>query len=68
MKIGNGILNLNIQEDGEKDVTIEFNFHRESQTHGELEEWLRFPIEEVQNTVTTIMDKVLQVPAEGGGA
>jgi hypothetical protein len=60
LKMGDGILNLGIQQG--KDVTVVFNFHRQSSKKEELVAWLKYPITEVENTVLLVMEKVLHVP------
>ena len=60
LKMGDGVLNLGIQQG--KDVTVEFNFHRQSTRRDELLAWLRLPMCDVENTVSVMLEKVIQVP------
>jgi len=60
LKVRDGILNLGIQQG--KDVTVEFNFHRQSSKQDELVAWLKYPINEVVKTVSLVFEKVILVP------
>lgn len=60
LKIGKGVLNLSIRQ--RDDVTVECNFHRQSSDRNELIAWLEYPINEVEQVVTTVLDKVIGVP------
>lgn len=60
LKMGDGVLNLAIQQG--KDVTVELNFHRQSTRRDELIAWLKLPIREVENAVSLVLEKVIQVP------
>jgi hypothetical protein len=60
LKMGDGVLNLSIQQ--EKDVTVEFNFHRQSSNRDELIAWMKYPINEVEKTVSMVLEKVIRIP------
>lgn len=60
LSMGDGILNLGIRHDN--DVTVEFNFHRQSPRRDELTAWLRKPINEVKETVSLVLEKVVRIP------
>jgi len=60
LEMRDGILNLGIQQD--KDVMVEFNFHRESSRREDLTAWLGLPIKEVETTVLEVLEKVIRVP------
>ena len=55
---GDGLLNLEIRQDDGADTKIEFNFHRQSATLAELQEWLRTPCADVKTKCSTILEKL----------
>ena len=59
LKIGDGVLNFTLQQ-GE-DVTVELNFHRQSHDRDDLVNWLRYPINKVEEDVALILEKVLRI-------
>jgi len=60
LKIAKGVLNLSIRQ--QDDVTFEFNFHRQSSNRNQLIAWLEYPIDEVKQVVTKILEKVIGIP------
>lgn len=65
VKCEDGVLNLSIQQG--QDSRIELNFDRQSSKREELIEWLQFPLAKVEETVSRVFDKVIQIPLEGIG-
>ncbi len=57
--IGNGVLNFSIRED--KGMTAEFNFERKSTKTDELIAWLEYSIQDVEKTVSSVVEKVIGV-------
>ena len=60
LKTGDGVLNLAIRAG--TDITVEFNFHRQSSKHDELVSWLKYPIKDVDEIVSLVFDKVIRIP------
>ena len=52
---GDGRLNLTFSGEGDGS-TFECNFHRASTNTNELKEWLRTPVEDVERTVTRLLE------------
>ena len=62
---GEGDLNLNIQE--EDDFRVELNFHRQSAKRHELVGWLNSPISEVAETVSKVFKEIVGISVDGMG-
>lgn len=60
LKCGEGILNLSIEQRDK--LSVQLNFHRQSTKGTELVSWLRQPIEDVQDIVASIFEKVIGIP------
>jgi hypothetical protein len=60
LKLGNGILNLSIEQ--AENLKVILNFHRQSTKTTELVSWLRQPMDSVQSTVSCIFEKVIGIP------
>jgi hypothetical protein len=58
IRIGDGLLNLDIRQGDGVDTKIEFNFHRQSSSLVELREWLETPCNDVKRVCSTILEKL----------
>ncbi len=61
VEFGDGQLNIEIRtpaKEGNAAAEILFNFHRASKDHGDLESWLRTPIQEAVECVHDIMGRI----------
>jgi hypothetical protein len=65
LKVGEGVVNFAMEFD--KAITATFNFHRDSSKGSELVDWLKFPINRVEETVALVVERVLRVPVGGTG-
>lgn len=61
-----GIVNLNIDQD--EDMHVEINFHRQSSKPDDLISWLNKPIENIQEFILILYDKVFGLNMGGIGA
>lgn len=55
---GEGLINLEIRQEDDADLTIEFNFHRQSMDMEELVAWLNMPPEDTRSACALILDKL----------
>lgn len=62
---GEGSVNLSLDTDESGTTQIGFNFDRKSFDAGQIVEWLRTPIDQIQGLVESVNENILNLPVGG---
>ena len=61
LEYGIGVINLIISEEKDKYISLDLNFHVDSNNATDLTEWLGMPVEDIEKAVDNIMVNILDL-------